>query len=694
MQPVPAQGPRNPRGHTEQDVARAMQAQDGTLHLTYRWELLDRNNAFLRHLQDEVEANTGTITYNNLGEIQRDLRARLRSGSSIDWLSDRLKPYARLRVPPYRPDDWVEWPLGVFLPTAPTKDADTTGTVWRDIEAHDQTIVLADDQLPTRYSTEGHLDAQDDFLRDLSEGWGAPTLGPAWSQTSVVAGTTYGVTGGYAYATLHDNRSLVRVNVPSRRYRDGEVYTRVAVDQMTTGGSQIPAVVLRMVDGSTYYRVRLHFMASGAVAIAITNRTTQIGAATPTGLTYTPGEWINLRARIIGQTVQGKAWADGAPEPPGWMVEEEIVTAPLTDGYFGLAMSCFSDNTTSNPQLRFDTYQLDANPAGLVTGHVRRVLEQGGIVQHSITPSVDVLPAVREWEPSTSRLAIVNDLLGSINYRPVAFDPDGIAVCEPYVAPSDRAPEHDYRDDHTSTMYRGGTQELELHAVPNRWVATVSEPDQPPLTAMFTNTNPASPTSVPRRGRIITEFRQEQDAASESALIEQVARLAAESSQMYEAVEFETGPNPRHDRDDLFRIRREDLAVDAVYTGHTWELDLSPTGTMRHRARRVVALTAASDPSIVVGDAQITGALEAGNIATGTVTVSPVENTPTLVTVTGLNLAGTGPVRVQLTPLTAVPGGTVREVGVRNPTPYGFDLWAFRTNATAFNVFWLAVRGA
>lgn len=697
MQPIPGLGPRNPNGHTRQTILDALHGVSGSIRWDFRYELLDSSNVKLRDLDsDEIEANTGVVNFNNLAEIKRDLQFRARAGTSIDWLSDRIKPWARLHIPPYGPSDWVEWPLGVFLPVTPTRAADATSAVWRDVEAYDQGIILQEDQLPDRYSTEGHLDAEDGFLRDITGAWGFPDLGPQWAQ-SVVAGTTYGVTtagGGYAYATLTANRSLVRLNAPSRRYRDGEVYARIGVSQTTTGGAQIPAVLLRMVSSSVYYRVRLHFLSTGLVSVVVTNGTTQVGSLTATGVSYTPGSWVHVRARIVGQTVQGRVWADGAPEPAEWTVEEEITTAQIADGFFGFSASCFNDNTNTDPQLRYELFELDANPTNLVTGHVRRVLEQGGIVQHRITPSEEVLPTVREWEPGTPRGQIVGDLLGSINYRSLSFDEDGVAVAEPYIPPGERAAEFSYLDDQVSIMDPSAVHELDLHAIPNQWVGSVSEPDRAPLTVTFTNRDPASPTSVPRRGRTITDFRTEQDATSESALIEQVARVAAESSQVYEALDFTTALNPLHSHDDVYRIRRDDLALDALYTGHTWELPLDPSGVMRHRARRVVAFSPVSDPSIVVGDAQITGAVQAGNIATGTTTVSPVANTPNLVQITGLDLQGRGPVRVYLTAATTVPGSTVREIGFRNATPTGFDLWVWRSNTTNTPVQWCAIREA
>src|SRR3546814_18126340 len=97
-------------------------------------------------------------------------------------------------------------------------------------------------------------------------------------------------------------------------------------------------------------------------------------------------------------------------------------------------------------------------------------------------------------------------------------------------------------------MYPEVMQELDLFTIPNRWILTVADPDRDTIVVDFTNADPASPTSTVRRGRTITEFLQEQDASDEATLIEKAARQAFESSQVYEAIEFDTGLMPKIDR--------------------------------------------------------------------------------------------------------------------------------------------------
>ncbi|OLT26548.1 hypothetical protein BJF83_20910 [Nocardiopsis sp. CNR-923] len=91
-------------------------------------------------------------------------------------------------------------------------------------------------------------------------------------------------------------------------------------------------------------------------------------------------------------------------------------------------------------------------------------------------------------------------------------------------------------------------------------------------------------------------------------------------------------------------------------------------------------------------DLRVSGTLKAGNIASGLLRIVPTPNTPTSMAVTGLNLAGAGAVRAWATANTLVPGSTVVEVSVSDPTSTGFTVVVYRTNDTVTLVRWIAIR--
>lgn len=220
---------------------------------------------------------------------------------------------------------------------------------------------------------------------------------------------------------------------------------------------------------------------------------------------------------------------------------------------------------------------------------VRTALTAAGITDVNLTPTSKTLPAVREWDPGTSRLRIVNDLLAAINYRSLYFDADGQAVGEPYLSPALAAPNHIYADDADSVILRGVEETLDLFDIPNKWVLYTSEPNLTPLRAEYTNTNAASPTSTVRRGRTIVDYRQV-EAADQGALDAIVARLAFEASQVYTSVEMTTAIMPDHGDADVVEFAFSRMGISGRYSEPTWEFPLKPGAPMKHRIRRVVTV--------------------------------------------------------------------------------------------------------
>ncbi|MFE2842576.1 hypothetical protein ACFXKS_03280 [Streptomyces scopuliridis] len=93
------------------------------------------------------------------------------------------------------------------------------------------------------------------------------------------------------------------------------------------------------------------------------------------------------------------------------------------------------------------------------------------------------------------------------------------------------------------------------------------------------------------------------------------------------------------------------------------------------------------------GNRQMTlggGVLNAPNIATGTVRIAPTPNTPTSVTVTGLNVAGATH-RAFVTANSAGPGTAVLGVGASSVSGAGLTIWLTRTSSAETSVWWMIV---
>lgn len=140
--------------------------------ISFRYELLDKQNQRKGDLNNVISAE---VSQASLAQIKRTAKFRLTETDNIDFLNDRIKPYMRLWIPNGRvlaryyaffshiqpveyevlktstKEGWVEFPLGVFLLSSPTRK-DETGSVIREVDAYDGLLVLRDDKFLDRYA--------------------------------------------------------------------------------------------------------------------------------------------------------------------------------------------------------------------------------------------------------------------------------------------------------------------------------------------------------------------------------------------------------------------------------------------------------------------------------------------------------------------------------------------------------------
>jgi hypothetical protein len=569
-------GPHNPNGHTLAEILAGLRYQTGSRKLSFRYELLDSNN---RKIGDLDQVESCSVQQDWLSDIKRQATFVLRSVGAIDFLSDRVKPWVRLHLPPHGDDDWVEWPQGVFLLSTPERTTDANETVRRAVSGYDQLKIYLEDTtygrltVPagTRY-TDAVLDmlvatnpivvTQDGFGRVDATSWGDNEDGHTWTSYGTV-NATYAVSGGQGHITVpaSDNAYMALAGIAMV---DMEVKTLVT---STTAGS-FTGVVMRFSEPAAGQTLANGYgcAINGTTGDLEIYRNISGTGATLLDSAAIPGWTANtrwyLRFRAIGPLLQGKTWAEDSPEPAAWSVEVTDTT------YTGGTAACQRIGTDT---ARFDDFRLIDPLSGVVISH-----------------SAAVLQVDKEWDPGTPMLHIINELLGAINYNSLSFDAEGRAVIAPYVSPQDRHPSYVYADDEVSVLHPEVTQELDLFSVANRWVLIMSEPDQDPIVSVFTNNDPGSPTSTVRRQRVITDFRTEIETADQITLDEKAARLAFEASQVFEAIEFTTALMPFHDGNDVIQLGFNPLAVFGKYAEVSWSMPLTADGVMTHRVRRVV----------------------------------------------------------------------------------------------------------
>ena len=224
----------------------------------------------------------------------------------------------------------------------------------------------------------------------------------------------------------------------------------------------------------------------------------------------------------------------------------------------------------------------------LYTTAVQQLLTQAGIALVSVTANTATLTEVRVWEIGTSYLEIANELLSEINYKPLWFNAEGMAILEPKQAPTAENIRHTLDGgDVRSLLLPQMTRETDIYQAPNVFVVSVGNPDKGTnMTAKAENTQPDSPLSIARRGRRIVQFVKLNNIASQNELQAYADNLVRESLYIGETVEVTTGIFPGYGVADVIALNMGE--VFSICIEHSWTMNLQVGGEMRHTLERVV----------------------------------------------------------------------------------------------------------
>ena len=238
---------------------------------------------------------------------------------------------------------------------------------------------------------------------------------------------------------------------------------------------------------------------------------------------------------------------------------------------------------------KFDNRYRIAAGTGYISA-INDILNSAGIWKINIMPHAGTLSTDREFEIGTSKLTVINQLLSEINYTSLWIDETGYAVAKPYVLPTDREAEYEYKTDSISIMQPDTVNEVDLFGVPNVWVVTASNPEKVPLVSRYINDSPASKTSTVSRNRRIVDFRELADIYDQATLDAYAQRIAYESSQIHDRMLFTTAVMPHHTYSDMLQIEHSKLDVSDKYVETSWTLNLSSGGLQSHECRRVITI--------------------------------------------------------------------------------------------------------
>lgn len=210
---------------------------------------------------------------------------------------------------------------------------------------------------PIRLQVRTQADLNDTFTRTaVSNGWGVAGTGETWGLPDLSSAFSTNGTQGLIAHTAVNTAHWIRAQ--GRTFRNVEVLCDFTFPAVATGGIFLIGPELRSQDAAlTRLWCTIEPGLAGVVNLKVRqyiNSTSQTTLATVTvaGLTYSGGNAVRLRVRVVDDAVQMRAWLASGLEPSVWHVDitQTGVTGfeGVPDG-IGIRDSLASTNTNTLP---------------------------------------------------------------------------------------------------------------------------------------------------------------------------------------------------------------------------------------------------------------------------------------------------------------------------------------------------------
>lgn len=252
-----------------------------------------------------------------------------------------------------------------------------------------------------------------------------------------------------------------------------------------------------------------------------------------------------------------------------------ITAAPLTVSETGRTRRLeLLDKTTLIAQAKTAGHY--AIPAGtVITTTVRGLLTALGQTRLAITDSPKAIAAGMVWEPGTSWLTAINEMLDAIGYGSLWCDGLGVFQVQPYVRPAARTPVRRFTAEGGLAIHSPRWERDEdVHGIPNQvYMWTRPTQDVAGLKATAYNLDPASPTSYPRRGFWVDHV-EVVEAADQATLDEMARRRLIELTSATATLTVSHAPVP--DVQVHSAVRFESMGHAATATVQSMRLPLRP----------------------------------------------------------------------------------------------------------------------
>jgi hypothetical protein len=147
---------------------------------------------------------------------------------------------------------------------------------------------------PTQY-------AADAFGRTVANGWGTADLGGPWSLMG--SASAFAVSGGTGRMVMPTAGSSFAAYLGGVSSSDTQVQVGIGLNKVQTGGGTYVSVIGRRFSSNSDYRVKLRFMAGGAVVETLERVVsgTEVTLSTVTApVTYTSGAVVQVQLQVTG----------------------------------------------------------------------------------------------------------------------------------------------------------------------------------------------------------------------------------------------------------------------------------------------------------------------------------------------------------------------------------------------------------
>lgn len=279
-------------------------------------------------------------------------------------------------------------------------------------------------------------------------------------------------------------------------------------------------------------------------------------------------DWLNLRVKVYMNI-------DGEGEYPLGVFIPSAPSEDWSEGGLELTVELLDKCSVLDQDSFGHTYSL---PKGtVITDKVRELILSTGESAGSITDSNDMLDKAMTWEPGTSKLTIINDLLAAGNFFSLKANGDGHFLVQKQRLPRDRPVAYKFFDNYESIYVPEFTYERDIYSIPNKVVMVEQgDGDKEGRIGIATNTNPKSPYSYQNRGnRWITDTTTGVDAATQQALDDMAQRRLIALTNPTGTITIDHAPLPWLQVDDVVRFRRTPADIDSRCVVSSMAFDLN-----------------------------------------------------------------------------------------------------------------------